>query len=47
MHLCIVYDIMMYPTYCMLRADRAPVTRVGVTKVLETVRKYLDGRARH
>ncbi len=28
-------------------ANQAPVTRVGVTKVLETVRKYLNGRAKY
>jgi hypothetical protein len=28
-------------------SNRVPVTLVGVTKVLETVRKYLNGRATH
>jgi hypothetical protein len=47
MHLSIVDDLMIDHTYCMPGANRVPVTHVGVTKVLETVRKYLDGRARH
>jgi hypothetical protein len=37
---------MMYTTICCgVYANDAPVTVVGVTKVLETVRKYLNVRA--
>src|SRR5271157_5255382 len=35
------------PTYSIKTLDQASVTRVGVTKVLETVRKYLNRRAKH
>src|SRR5271166_4054802 len=41
-----VFGSSLNPTYSIKRPGQAPVTRVGVTKVLETVRKYLNGRAK-